>query len=70
MGSMRCNLSWKSHAELDEATELDRGNPVHFGMLNAMLKKCIPSLTIFGGCCGSNTEHIQQIIKALKKELQ
>lgn len=62
---VRANASCKSHAELDEATELDRGNPQEFGSIHKKLKKQFPHLNIFGGCCGTDEEHVLSIVKQL-----
>jgi S-methylmethionine-dependent homocysteine/selenocysteine methylase len=59
----RSNASCKSHAELDEATELDRGNPQKLGYEHQKLKQALPHLNVFGGCCGTDVEHVQEIAK-------
>ena len=59
--ALRANGSTKSHAELDEATELDSGNPIAFGREHAALRSRFPHLTILGGCCGTDLRHIEQI---------
>ena len=61
--ALRANASKKSHAELDEAEELDRGNLVEFGESNAELRKILPNLHIFGGCCGTDHHHVEEICK-------
>lgn len=61
---IRGNASTKSHAELDEATELDDGNPVEFGAQNIALKKSLKKLTVLGGCCGTDHRHIEAICAA------
>ena len=55
---MRANASRLSHAELDEATELDDGDPAEFGALYAGFAGLLPSLRIIGGCCGSDHRHV------------
>jgi S-methylmethionine-dependent homocysteine/selenocysteine methylase len=59
--AVRANGSRKSHAELDDATELDSGDPVAFGREHADLRSRFPQLTILGGCCGTDLRHIEQI---------
>ena len=66
IGELRCNASPKSHAELDEASELDRGDPIEFGKLNGQLKKALPSVKIWGGCCGTNLEHLKHMGNTLR----
>lgn len=61
---LRANASAKSHAELDASTELDAGNPEEFGVQHAELRRMLPHLTVFGGCCGTDHRHIAAIGKA------
>jgi S-methylmethionine-dependent homocysteine/selenocysteine methylase len=61
---LRANASTKSHAELDEATELDAGNPVELGRQYRELKGISPQLNVLGGCCGTDHRHIEEICKA------
>ncbi|HVE93266.1 MAG TPA: homocysteine S-methyltransferase family protein [Actinomycetota bacterium] len=58
---VRANASRKSHAELDEATELDSGDPAEFGSDYADLKSRLSQLNVMGGCCGTDHRHIDQI---------
>ena len=58
---IRANASCKSHAELDESTELDRGNAEELGALHTSLRKHLPNLKVFGGCCGTDVSHIKAI---------
>ncbi len=61
---LRANASTKSHAELDEAEELDDGNPQELGQQYLNLSDALPSLNILGGCCGTDYQHIEAICKA------
>jgi len=63
---VRANASRKSHAELDEATELDDGNPVEFGELYADLRRELPALRIVGGCCGTDHRHVGSACAAIR----
>ena len=63
---LRANASCKSHAQLDEATELDRGNPQKFGGEHKMLKNLFEHLNVFGGCCGTDEEHVIAIASQIK----
>ena len=65
---VRANASKCSHAELDEATALDDGNPAELGDENAALRKLLPSLNIFGGCCGTDARHVEKIAAALTRD--
>lgn len=58
---IRANASKLSHAELDEAEDLDDGNPAELGQQLATLRSAMPSLNILGGCCGTDHRHIEAI---------
>ena len=61
---VRANASRKSHAELNDSSELDAGNPVELGMQYAFLKKRLLRLNVMGGCCGTDHRHVQKIAEA------
>ena len=58
---LRANASIRSHAELDEAEELDDGNPVELAFQYRQLKTKLPSLNVLGGCCGTDHRHLEEI---------
>lgn len=62
---IRANASRLSHAELDEAEELDDGNPQEFGELYLELRSALPNLRVVGGCCGTDHRHVAAASKAL-----
>ena len=62
---VRANASCMSHAELDEATELDDGNPREFGQDYAELDQKLANLRVYGGCCGTDHRHIAEICQSL-----
>lgn len=62
---IRCNASELSHAELDEATELDRGDIEDLAAHYVQLHDVLPHLAVVGGCCGTDSEHIDAISTAL-----
>ena len=64
IGGLRVNASALSHAELDEAEELDEGDPVALARDNAALQDMLPSIRLLGGCCGTDHRHVAQIISA------
>ncbi len=64
IGGVRANASTKSHAELNESTELDAGNPRELGAQYRELRKLLPKLTVMGGCCGTDHRHVQEICTA------
>ena len=59
--ALRANASTCSHAELDEATELDEGDPADLGARYAALAGRLPQLTVLGGCCGTDHRHVKEI---------
>jgi len=64
---LRANASTKSHAELDEATELDEGDPDDLGARYAGLVEKLPALNVLGGCCGTDHRHVAAVRDALVK---
>jgi S-methylmethionine-dependent homocysteine/selenocysteine methylase len=58
---LRANASRMSHAELDEATELDEGDPADLGARYADLREQLPQLNVLGGCCGTDHRHVAAI---------
>ena len=94
IGELKPNPSPKSHAELNNSTSLQRGDPGEFGLLIGRLRKALPGLKVchsdtvhpaykvyfyftkllalpnlsakvFGGCCGTDVEHLECAIKEL-----
>lgn len=61
---VRANSSTRSHAELDEATELDTGNPEDLGNRHRTLRKRLANLAVLGGCCGTDHRHVAAICAA------
>ncbi|MGH7286491.1 MAG: homocysteine S-methyltransferase family protein [Myxococcota bacterium] len=61
---LRANASRKSHAELNESTQLDIGDPSELGRQYADLKRRLPQLNVMGGCCGTDHRHIEKIAEA------
>jgi S-methylmethionine-dependent homocysteine/selenocysteine methylase len=61
---IRANASKLSHAELDEAEELDSGDPDELAADYRTLRRDLPGLSVLGGCCGTNHRHIDAISSA------
>jgi S-methylmethionine-dependent homocysteine/selenocysteine methylase len=59
--AIRANASTKSHAELNEATELDEGNPQELGSQYLDLVGRLENLNILGGCCGTDHRHVTEM---------
>jgi len=64
VGGLRANASTSSHAELDEATEIDRGDKDDLAVRYAGLRHSLPSLHVIGGCCGTDHRHVEAIAHA------
>jgi len=58
---VRANASRKSHAELDDSEELDAGDPDELAEGYARLQARFSTLTVLGGCCGTDERHLQKI---------
>lgn len=61
VGGIRANASRMSHAELDEATELDDGNPDELAQDYLALLDQLPHLCVLGGCCGTDHRHVDAV---------
>ncbi len=62
---IRANASTMSHAELDAAETLDRGDPSGLASEYVALRAVLPDLRVVGGCCGTDHEHIAALAAAL-----
>ena len=62
VGALRVNASKLSHAELDQAEELDEGDPAALGVDSAALKAALPGIRMLGGCCGTDHRHVDRIV--------
>ena len=61
---LRANASKLSHAELDDAEELDEGDPIDLGEHHAKLRSLLPNVAVLGGCCGTDHRHVGEIASA------
>jgi S-methylmethionine-dependent homocysteine/selenocysteine methylase len=64
IAGLRANASAKSHAELDEAEELDEGDPRELAAGCAALRASLPNVTVLGGCCGTDERHVAAVASA------
>jgi S-methylmethionine-dependent homocysteine/selenocysteine methylase len=64
LAGLRANASMKSHAELDESSELDAGDPADLAARYMALRGSMPALHVLGGCCGTDARHIEAICAA------
>ena len=60
----RGNGSAKSHAELNESTELDADDPAALAGLHGPLFRDLKNLRVVGGCCGTDDRHVAHIASA------
>ncbi|MGK9170117.1 homocysteine S-methyltransferase family protein [Inquilinus limosus] len=63
---IRANASRQSHQELNEAPDLDDGDPVELGRQYGDLLRRHPQINVLGGCCGTDHRHVEQIGTACK----
>lgn len=61
---IRANASTMSHAELDNADELDDGDPADLARQYIALGARLPDLAVLGGCCGTDHRHVASIADA------
>jgi len=66
IGGLRANASRRSHAELDQSTELDAGDPQELGAQYRTLRALLPMLAVVGGCCGTDHRHVDAICHAIR----
>lgn len=66
---LRTNASRMSHEELDNSETLDDGDPQELGRKNAELATLLPSLSMLGGCCGTDIRHVTQMCHARKEAM-
>lgn len=62
---LRANASTRSHAELDQSTDLDAGDPAALGAHYAKLRARLPHLNVIGGCCGTDHRHVDAMCRAM-----
>lgn len=62
---LRANASRMSHEELDNSTELDRGDEVELAQSYVEIAQLLPDLAVVGGCCGTDIHHLDHISAAL-----
>jgi S-methylmethionine-dependent homocysteine/selenocysteine methylase len=55
---LRANASSRSHAELNEAPDLDAGDPAELAGQYRDLLRRFPHMKVVGGCCGTDIRHV------------
>ena len=64
IAGLRANASKLSHAELDEAEELDEGDPDALGAGYVALRAHLPNANVLGGCCGTDERDVAAVAAA------
>jgi homocysteine S-methyltransferase len=64
---LRANASRRSHQELNDAPDLDAGDPIELANQYRDLLRRHPQITVLGGCCGTDHRHIQSISQACRR---
>jgi homocysteine S-methyltransferase len=62
---LRANASRQSHADLDEAAELDDGDPAELAAAQHAIAPLLPNVTVLGGCCGTDVRHVAALWNVL-----
>lgn len=62
---IQANTSPLSYAELDHSSDLKSSPPAEFAR-DMMRLHTISNLTIFGGCCGTDHTHMEELAKLMK----
>jgi S-methylmethionine-dependent homocysteine/selenocysteine methylase len=63
---IRANASRRSHQELNDAPDLDAGDPVELAGQYGDLLRRHPQINVLGGCCGTDHRHVQCISQACR----
>ncbi|HVQ58257.1 MAG TPA: homocysteine S-methyltransferase family protein [Solirubrobacterales bacterium] len=63
LGGIRANASRRSHAELDEMTEIDSGDPEELGTEYRAFRDLLPNTRVLGGCCGTDARHVASVCR-------
>jgi S-methylmethionine-dependent homocysteine/selenocysteine methylase len=64
IAGVRANASRRSHQELNEAPDLDAGDPLELAADHARLLSRLGHLRVLGGCCGTDHRHVAAIARA------
>jgi homocysteine S-methyltransferase len=67
VAGLRANASKRSHQELNDAPDLDAGNPVELGGEYRELVRRHPQINVLGGCCGTDHRHVECIALACRE---
>ena len=65
LAGIRPNASSLDHGVLCTLGHLEEGDPVELGQQMADMAKRFPHISVWGGCCGTDYQHIDEIAKAV-----
>ncbi|MGH8496785.1 MAG: homocysteine S-methyltransferase family protein [Gammaproteobacteria bacterium] len=63
---LRANASRRSHAELNDAPDLDDGDPEELGAQYCAIRRGFGNINVLGGCCGTDHRHVAEIYRACR----
>lgn len=64
IAGLRANASKRSHQELNDAPDLDDGDPAELGREHAALLRRHGHIRVLGGCCGTDHRHVEAMSRA------
>lgn len=64
---IRANSSKQEHSMLNTLGHLDEGNPEELAGEYASIKSRFPHMNVFGGCCGTDFNHVRRISSELQR---
>jgi S-methylmethionine-dependent homocysteine/selenocysteine methylase len=64
IAGLRANASKRSHQDLNDAPDLDAGDPEEFGREHAQLLGRHGHIRVLGGCCGADHRHVEAMSRA------
>jgi S-methylmethionine-dependent homocysteine/selenocysteine methylase len=64
IAGLRANASKRSHQELNDAPDLDAGDPEELGREHAQLLGRHGHIRVLGGCCGADHRHVEAMSRA------
>ena len=66
LGILRPNASEKDKVELCQIGHLERGDPADLAERMGRLARRLPNVVVWGGCCGTWSEHLELIAEAIE----
>jgi len=64
IAGLRANASKLSHQQLNDAVELDDGDPEELGREHAEILRQHSHIHVLGGCCGADHRHVEAMSRA------